>query len=364
MKIYFCDICNQSIPLQDLDSGTAVAVKGKLLCAACNATVAASGKASAPAATAPGSGGGGRAAMAVGALALVGAVAIGIAVDQRSKSRNSEAWVEIVRVEKALRESIDGSQRGTTDVRGEVEALAKKVETLNGELRGEREQDAGRLKHDLADVTARLEKIRGYVEENEKLKDTLQQMEIRIAAGADTAASLRRDLESLRATVAEAPARPAAAAPSSSPPALAGPTDGAPPADAASALPVELQKHVKSLQSSDPGKRWDAVGELGRSSDPRVIAFLIPMLRDKDDFVRYHAAEMLGDLDAKSAMLALVDALGDEQQFVRDVVYAQLRKISRKTLKFDPAGKKEERDKQQRAWRSWVEQAEKGAPNG
>ena len=36
MKIYFCDICNESIPLQDLKDNLATTIKGKLFCQACN----------------------------------------------------------------------------------------------------------------------------------------------------------------------------------------------------------------------------------------------------------------------------------------------------------------------------------------
>ena len=36
MKIYFCDICNESIPLTDLKDGRASTIKGKIFCGNCN----------------------------------------------------------------------------------------------------------------------------------------------------------------------------------------------------------------------------------------------------------------------------------------------------------------------------------------
>ncbi|MFH2000148.1 MAG: hypothetical protein ABIK28_10725, partial [Planctomycetota bacterium] len=36
MKIYFCDECNESIPLQDIKDNNAVTLKGKIFCRKCN----------------------------------------------------------------------------------------------------------------------------------------------------------------------------------------------------------------------------------------------------------------------------------------------------------------------------------------
>ena len=36
MKIYFCDLCNESIPLEDLKDGKASTIKGKIFCRGCN----------------------------------------------------------------------------------------------------------------------------------------------------------------------------------------------------------------------------------------------------------------------------------------------------------------------------------------
>ena len=36
MKIYFCDECNESIPLQDIKDNNAVTLKGKIYCQNCN----------------------------------------------------------------------------------------------------------------------------------------------------------------------------------------------------------------------------------------------------------------------------------------------------------------------------------------
>ena len=36
MKIYFCDGCNESIPLADIQAGQVTTIKGKLFCGNCN----------------------------------------------------------------------------------------------------------------------------------------------------------------------------------------------------------------------------------------------------------------------------------------------------------------------------------------
>ena len=53
MKIYFCDGCNESIPLSDIQAGQATTIKGKLFCKNCIPPGAGGPSQAAPAASKP-----------------------------------------------------------------------------------------------------------------------------------------------------------------------------------------------------------------------------------------------------------------------------------------------------------------------
>ena len=42
-EIFFCDLCNESVPLSDLDGGRAFRIKGRVVCATCNLTMTIAG---------------------------------------------------------------------------------------------------------------------------------------------------------------------------------------------------------------------------------------------------------------------------------------------------------------------------------
>ncbi|HKE02121.1 MAG TPA: HEAT repeat domain-containing protein [Planctomycetota bacterium] len=355
MKIYFCDICNTSIPLQDLDAGTAVAVKGKLLCANCNAAAAAATKGG-PAAAATARAGGVTIGRAAALAALAAVVGIGAAwiFDRRAAQERKDALAVVEEHGDALSRDV---RRIDSSLGGEVRGLGARVDELRDEVQRSGEAENGRREHDRGEMDARFAKVFGYVEENERQKQQIEQHEIRLAASSESLGALARAIDELKARVdagatASAAREPMPAAATEEPPASAPAAPGGLPA-----LPAGLQKVAEGLKSSEAEKRWDAVGELARPPfNKDVIPYLLPMLKDPDDFVRHHAAEALGDLDARAAIPALIDSLSDPQQFVREMVNTQLRRITRQTFKFDPSGKKDDRDRQQRQWRTWWEQ--------
>lgn len=362
VKIYFCDICNQSIPLKDLDEGQAVAVKGKLLCAACSSaasgTRAASIATAAPtAATSAASGGGtGSSGRLLGGIALAVIASAGVSLALLSQ-KEKELRNDLETLRRDARKDLSLTEDRIQTVQAEAISAQRGVDSLTSELRTAKEEHSGRREHDQAELAARFERVTSYVTENEKLKDSVHQLQIQLAASQEQVASLQKELNQVRGSLADLAARPVAAAPAPAP-VEAAPVEPSslPP------LPADLQKHAGRLKSSDPAERWEAVGEIARGGNDKVIPYLLPLLKDTDDFVRHHTAEILGDLDARVAIPHLIDALADEQLFVREMVFNQLRKISRKNdLKFEPSGKSDDRAKQIKLWRTWWEKEQGGA---
>ena len=358
MKIYFCDICNQSIPIKDLDDGLAVAVKGKLICAACNTAAASATKTATASTAAPASGG--STARDVGLVVVAAALGAGGAW---FLVHDSQKKLE-ARLMSQLSDAVSkGSDSGTriAGVASDLDAARRSIDALKKQIEDEALEDAARRQHDQAGVEARIENIKKYMRESETLKERVQELEVRSAAAADSNGSVQRDVAALRGQIGELVAnigKIATPGPASQPvktneeasPPVANANPTLPP------LPKDLQDVAKNLKSGEPGLRFDAVEQLGKSRDPRVVPYVAGALGDSDDFVRRVAAEVLGDLNAKTAIPLLIDGLMDEQLHVRQAVIGALRKVSGQNIKYDEYGKKEERVKQQRLWKTWWDQ--------
>jgi len=109
--------------------------------------------------------------------------------------------------------------------------------------------------------------------------------------------------------------------------------------------------------------RWESVTGLGATKDPAVVPHLVPMLKDLDVFVRMATARVLGEMQAKPAVPALIDTLEDAETAVREAAFIALRTITGKDLKFDAQAIDAERAKKVKAWREWWKK-ESETPSG
>ncbi|HET6202289.1 MAG TPA: HEAT repeat domain-containing protein [Planctomycetota bacterium] len=335
MKIYFCDICNESIPLQDLETGAAITVKGKVICRTCN-PAAGSRATSAP-------GGGGR-AVGFALLAFLGAAAASVGYTRyREKELDQRLRGEADAVRGDLAPRFDVLDRRVAAADDRVVGADRRIGELSqafeeGQRLGEKERE---------ELRSRFDRVQGYIKENEDLKHRLERLEIRSTALDEGNARLAGAVEGLRAELKEAGAASVAAAVPASGPA-------SPPGEKREeGIPPAIQALIDRLKDKDASVRWAAVSDLAQSGNPKVVPFLVPLLKDEDDFVRHNAALTLGELDARGAVPALLDSLGDSNAIVRDSAITALRRITRQNIKFDPHGSKEERDRALRAWRQW-----------
>ncbi len=96
-----------------------------------------------------------------------------------------------------------------------------------------------------------------------------------------------------------------------------------------------------------------AVEALGDTGDVGVLPYLVPMLKDKDVFVRLGAARVLGELGSLDAVAGLIDSLADSEPAVREGAVASLRLLSGEDFGFDHLGDEGARASAQTAWRRW-----------
>lgn len=369
MKIFFCDVCNESIPVKLVQEGQVSTVKGKVICPKC-LPVAAPPTASegapmpldlprAASATAAPRGASrvgtalGIAACLLGAAGVLGVYSLHRELEGlRARLGESTSGIPTLVRDLAEMEVRSGQHR---------EADGRRFTAFELELeRTRRSLDAIEvLRRDLDAETKRwegrkLELEAGQAQALAQALDPLRAQAVRIEASvsklAAESSAQRNELSRLTGRIEVLGGRPAEAAP------VAAPAPGGPGAGEAVALkdlPEPIAKQVQLLKDGDASKVWAALTELGNTPDPRVIPYVVPTLSHGDPFVRHQAMTLLGDLNAKEAIEPLIQGLGDEEPWVREGAYTALRKITRQNLRFDTHASREQRAEAKSAWEKW-----------
>ncbi len=387
MNIHFCDLCNESVPQSDLDRGAALFVKGRVVCSRCNLLMHGehptgpgtagpfveglgasdpswTAEAPSPALITPLAAAGfpqgaqahmrvhsrsrGGAGIALGVVALLGLAAGGVWLFDRGEQAAREGFLR----HQALDERIGGLsqdsgrelarlQEQSDELRRSLEADRALAQTRHEAALGWIEKQTRGTEEGLAGIVKRLGSL-------ESSLDGLQLREHALARLQEKVGEIEGQLEELGRVLADLVDEQAARQAQGAPPRGIGGLDGA-------AQPAWVGL-VAQLESPEDGDRWQAVVALGESRDPAVVQYLIPVLKDKDIFVRMATARMLGELGAPQAVSPLIDALEDPEGPVREAVYLALKDITQRDLPFDSLSEDSvERAKRIKAWRDWWE---------
>lgn len=393
MKIYFCDLCNESVPQGDLDLGLAVLRRGRVVCVRCEramshetapaeagaaeladayvgaavladapplesvpapgpAVVVREGHPARPAgahaapAPRPERGVAGGLALGISVVALVAVVATAAylyrALEQSREQGRAMRHEMALERDDLLRQQDQRFEQRVAPLGQEVGAVRGEAQKLIVRLEEATRHQGEVLAALREDLTSIDERVRGF----EGSGEDLTRHEREIGKVADTLAGLHGEVLRLAERLAEAQVSAAPA-----------PLDMGAGAEPVAAKPAWWGL-VDDLASQNSGARWQAVQALGDTRDPAVAEYLAPMLEDPDIFVRMATARILGDLKAVLGIPALIDGLEDPEPSVREAAFVSLRAVSGRDLRFEPDAKETERAKQVKAWRDWWKRAE------
>jgi hypothetical protein len=352
VKVYFCDLCNESVPLKDVETGVAKTIKGKVVGVCCLPLLGgAAEKRAAPSPQNP------QSLVFLGGLIIVAIAAAAWFLDWRTQS-------ELRRHEQGL------ARRLGTEFGAHGEALK------DLRARAQEAPDRKDLAALAAGTGAAVEPVQASVRSLEQkleaglaigqgsrdeLKKSLENLAQRQSAADGVLVALGEELRKMAGdlqAVRQMPLAPGTFG--GGPPSGAG--DGgpaAPPGVAAgprgedSGIPPALSHFVKQLADPDAGTRWTAVEKLSGSGEKRVVSHLVPVLKDVDPFVRRICAAGLGELGAREAAAGLIEALADGESIVRDAAYRSLRKLTGQNIVFDPEASADKRAEGVRRWNEW-----------
>ncbi len=332
MKIYFCDSCNESIPLPDIKANRITIDAGKIYCPEC----APKPQAKLISVNVP------TMLIAVLLSTVLGAVLMELfgdvllgrerpdSVAQRLQkvegavdSQREKAEKFVKKTERSLNVSEDGHgvlKRLTDRVNG----LAVRIEAQNKEISGLRESlraDQETLKAELMEEVARQSAAENQLPLlAESQKDLSQQLGAALARLDSMDARIERTQKSVQAL-----SRGDAIG-------LGGRATGAGSGGTGasgedSATKKKIDAALVLLKHPEGPRRFTAVFELAQLKGRRVEEGLVGALSDEKSFVRQAAAERLGEVKARWTTEPLIQKLKDSDPFVREAVVSALESI-------------------------------------
>lgn len=393
-NIYFCDVCNESVPQADLDLGRALVVKGRIICSACDRAMSLRAEARAhrrPAnlgldldagvplgAAAASTDGAAAASPSTAGTATIGAGAHApephlAAHSHAARSRLVTgvgpaftlalfAAIGAVLVAYWTREELQtrDQARALAEQRAAAERSNARVELdrIGEELRERARQSEVMLAGALEAARTSSEQARAAERaEREQMAQRLAVFDAKLGELATALEQVGRHEDELvalqqRFTTLDAGLNALSdqiAKWGQAPPALPTAAPPAPPVDQRPAW-FELTHLLESPNISD---RWQGLIALGETRDPACAPYITPLLSDKDIFIRMTSARMLGDLEAPVGVEPLIGALSDAEPAVREAAIDALRRITKRDLDFDPQASEPERNKRAKQWRDW-----------
>ncbi len=361
LEVFFCELCNTSVPEVDLDSGRATRFRGRVIGGCCLENLhpavdpAAAAQAIAPVAMA-----GGQAPVAAKSAGVIPAVFI-VLIAVAGSAMFSD-W-RLSAENKALREELVSVKEQGKGLGNHMLNLEKRLSTslAKGDLRV-LEERLGTLRESLGEREARLgESLAGTKTQVQRLLENVAGMTTEQGQQNKAMTSIGEEVRNLRQDIAELRAAPQPVV-SSTPEfddggAAPGLVDATGKAAGDGGLPPEIAHNLVRLKDSDAGARFEAVDGLLQAQDPRAFAAIMPLTKDPDPFVRRLVVEGIADYRANESVDALIVALADPESIVRHTAYTSLKKLSGQALAFDPDASSAKRNTAQGRWKSWWEKS-------
>ncbi|NRA96703.1 MAG: HEAT repeat domain-containing protein, partial [Planctomycetes bacterium] len=328
MKIYFCDICNESIPLKDINSNRITIEDGKIFCQKCAPKKARASE------RAPGL----VVALLVAlilAVASLGVIGWQLISEQEAEREALQGKVEgldssfeglQVGALSGLREGVASATVAAEELHNAITLLRQDLTTTESEIRSrhdglDRRDKDQYIAQQKATLVA-IERLMATLEpEIESLKNKVRTLDMDLNSDAMLEIKvLKEKLQLLQDVVTARAAIPAVGTGEpTDPPAVDG-AAGAIADGGASLEDREITAHIEKLAAADPGKRYSAVIALSRYSGDRVVAALEGMLSpeaDPEDYVRVAVIQTLRKLGRATSIPHIIGALRDTDYFVR-----------------------------------------------
>jgi len=351
MKIYFCDGCNESVPLVDVQSGQITTIKGKLFCKTCIPPSALA----APLATAPAPARGGTHPLIV----LLVLVLLAWTVGRDWELFMGQAEQPMVRVGPSpvveLRQQFDALEADLIPLRNESERNAREITDLAA---GQDALAAGdnalakqleAVSDDMQRLTRSQVAAGQVIEKVQRNTNAQTSLEQRVDALSEAVAAHQNALDFSALSMGDSVVSSTGSADMMDQPMVA------------MIDPVRLaaiEKVRRKLLDTEPDLRFEGVDHVETHGYRELSDDLVALLADEDMFVRIHAMNVLGNFGYEAAIPALFDVLDDGNAVIRKTAAETLVRLTGFDPGFEHKGSSGERTRAIRKWRDWYDRRE------
>ena len=345
LEIYFCEICSESIPADELSDSKAMSIKGKVIGSCCLSAIRPELE---PVLAKPVVSSSSIGLTAVGAVVLAGVAAATLFLDARLTKDVGGVRADMRKVRDTV--SAQGSMWAELDLRMDKtlqQGALTPIETRVGDVGVAIDASEKRLASRFEGLGLRLN---AFEDEYKKLTDGQSSIQRDVKDVQLEVVRLGRELATAAAKPRNAPPLDARNLGSA---VVAAPAKAAPKGDPVVALPANLAEQAARLKDADAGTRFEAVDQLVQSKNPATLSYLVPMLKDGDPFVRRLTAEGLATFKVAAGVDALLVTLADPESIVRHTAHTSLKKLTGQSIAFDPDGSSSSRSSAQRRWKDW-----------
>ncbi|MFT7464501.1 MAG: hypothetical protein ACI9EF_002857 [Pseudohongiellaceae bacterium] len=351
MKIYFCDGCNESVPLLDVQSGQITTIKGKLFCKTCIPPSAMVTPLTSPAPAAKSSG---QPVLLLLVILLLGWTAwrdrdvlLG-RVEEPLEQAGPSPVVELRQQSDALeteliylRDESEGHGRRLTDFAAGQDSLAAADGALSQRLDGHADAMV-RLTRSQVAAGQLIEKVQRNTNGQATLEMRIEALSAALSAQQDTLDFGVASLGDVIGIGGQPLEVTEPAAPAVDPERVAA-----------------MDEIRRLLLDPEPDLRFEGVDRLETSGFRELAQDLVALLADEDMFVRLHAMNVLGNFGHEGAIPALFDVLDDGNASIRKTAAETLVRLTGYDPGFEHKGSSGERSRAIRKWRDWY--SERGA---
>ena len=330
-ELFFCNVCQQSVPQISLDTGNAVRHGDRVICPDCADTLVIATELE------PSKREWSISPIVIVFFTITWAVFAYMYVEQQRffdavTASNKEAVSNNNRLSAANAElqSALENKIGDSATRAKIERDKLTSVIANGD---------NKLRDALSRQANALAEFESLPSQFSAMSSKLNLSQIEISTIAESAREIRAGQLVLRDKIS-AVERQVAAAPT--------------PVDVEeSSFDSRVQSILQDLESSDPNTRFAALEDIADHDDPNLVPYVAPLLYDSYEFCRYQAATTLRQWSALSATPQLIEALDDTFEFVRKEVNAALEAVTKNSVGYNHKDDDAARAASQQAWRDW-----------
>lgn len=328
--LFFCNICDQSVPLTRLEGGEAVRHGGRVICPTCCDAISMSQKIDGKAKK----GGSMFFPLFIALIACSACVFLYLELDKVREDSTVNVNDAVMTLHQSIGDTQLKQESSFSKMSAQIDGLE---ETFEEGLQASFEKTDG-VGTRVSGLVDQVDQLEGLADGQATLQQSVRSLQAQLQVSEDSLRDVRSGQEFLRDNIAELERKVVVA--------TAAPVQ-------ATGFSSDVKALLDQLKDDDPLKRVSAIEKISKFDDPALIPYVEALLDDNYEMNRFYAANTLGNWNAMASVPTLIQTLNDDFAFVRKEANAALVKITKEDVGYDSKGSEKDREKASERWTEW-----------